>query len=126
MLLPPRPVELDADPDRLRQVFINNLLTNAARYMDPGGDITLSAEVDDTEAVVRVRDTGVGIPPERMATIFDLFAQAHPALHQSQSGLGIGLPLVRDLVALHGGTVQGQSDGAGNGSVFTVRLPLAR
>ena len=121
---PPVPVLLEADPDRMRQVMVN-LLNNAAKYTEPGGEITLSIYPEGDEAVIRVRDTGVGMQPEQMAGIFELFTQAHPSLHQSQSGLGIGLALVRDLVALHGGTVQARSEGLGKGSEFTVRLPLA-
>jgi PAS domain S-box-containing protein len=120
--LPQRPVELDADPDRLHQVLVN-LLTNAAKYTEPGGQITLDVEREDREAIIRVRDTGIGIPPEQMASIFELFTQAHSS-KQSQGGLGIGLALVRDLVNMHGGAVQAKSDGVGKGSEFIVRLPL--
>ncbi len=116
-------LELNADPDRLRQVIVN-LLNNAAKYTDPGGDIAVSVDREADEAVVRVRDTGIGMQPDQMATIFDLFTQAHPSLHQSQSGLGLGLALVRDLVTMHGGTVQVRSEGVGKGSEFIVHLPI--
>jgi PAS domain S-box-containing protein len=121
--LPSAPLELDADPDRVRQVIVN-LLNNAAKYTDPGGDIVVTVDREGDEAVLRVRDTGIGMQPEQMATIFDLFTQAHPSLHQSQSGLGLGLALVRDLVSLHGGTVQVRSAGVGKGSEFIVHLPI--
>jgi PAS domain S-box-containing protein len=117
------PLELDADPDRLRQVFVN-LLNNAAKYTEPGGEIAITVDREGDEAVVRVRDTGIGMQPDQMATIFELFTQAHPSLHQSQSGLGLGLALVRDLVTLHGGTVQARSAGIGRGSEFIVHLPI--
>jgi PAS domain S-box-containing protein len=123
VLLPSAPLQLDADPDRLRQVVVN-VLNNAAKYTDPGGDIAVTLDREADEAVLRVRDTGIGMQPEQMATIFELFTQAHPSLHQSQSGLGLGLALVRDLVALHGGTVQVRSPGVGKGSEFIVHLPI--
>jgi len=116
-------IELNADPDRLRQVVVN-LLNNAAKYTDPGGEIAVTVDREGDQAVLRVRDTGVGMQPEQMASIFELFTQAHPSLHQSQAGLGLGLALVRDLVTLHGGTVQARSAGVGKGSEFIVRLPI--
>lgn len=122
LLLPEAPIELEADPIRLRQVFIN-LVQNAAKYTEHGGTIWIKATVEGDEAVVRVQDTGVGIPPEAMPHLFDLFTQAEFA-SRSQGGLGIGLSVVKDYVALHGGTVQAASDGLGKGSEFTVRLPL--
>jgi PAS domain S-box-containing protein len=121
-LLPDVPVHLDADPARLQQVFVN-LLQNAVKYTEYGGTIWVKATTEGDEAVVRVQDTGVGIPPEVMPHIFDLFTQAEFAA-RSPGGLGIGLSVVRDYVALHGGTVQAASDGLGKGSEFTVRLPL--
>jgi PAS domain S-box-containing protein len=124
VFLPSAPLELHADPDRLRQAVVN-LLNNAAKYTDPGGEIAATVDREGDEAVVRVRDTGIGMQPEQMATIFELFTQAHPSLHQSQSGLGLGLALVRDLVTLHGGTVQARSAGIGKGSEFIVHLPIA-
>jgi PAS domain S-box-containing protein len=121
--LPPEPVYLDADPTRLAQV-VGNLLTNAAKYTDEGGRITLSAEVDAGWAAVRVRDTGVGIAPEMLGKVFDLFTQVDHSRPRSDGGLGIGLTLVKRLTELHGGTVAAYSDGPGKGSEFVVRLPL--
>jgi two-component system CheB/CheR fusion protein len=118
------PLWLDADPVRLEQV-ITNLLNNAAKYTDPGGHVWLTTARDDGQAVLRVRDNGIGIPAELQARIFDLFMQSERALDRAQGGLGIGLTLVRRLVELHGGTIQVASPGAGRGSEFTVRLPLA-
>lgn len=122
LLVPDVPIPLDADPTRLRQVFVN-LVQSAAKYTEHGGTICIKATVEGDEAVVRVQDTGVGIPPEVMPHIFDLFTQAEFAAG-SRGGLGIGLSVVRDYVAMHGGTVQAASDGLGKGSEFTVRLPL--
>jgi len=123
VILTQDPIELDADSDRLRQVIVN-LLNNAAKYTDPGGEIDVTLDREGSDAVLRVRDTGIGMQPEQIAGVFELFTQAHPSLHQSQSGLGIGLALVRDLVTLHGGTVQARSEGVGKGSEFAVRLPV--
>ncbi len=120
---PKEPVRLQADPIRLAQVF-SNLLINAAKYTDPQGHILLSVARDGGEVAVRVADTGVGISPEMMPRLFEMFSQAEPALERSQGGLGVGLALVRGLVALHEGTVQVRSEGIGRGSEFTVRLPL--
>jgi two-component system CheB/CheR fusion protein len=117
------PLWLEADPVRLEQV-ISNLLNNAAKYTDPGGHITLTTAREGDEAVLRVRDTGIGISPEMQARIFDLFIQADRALDRSQGGLGIGLTLVRRLVELHGGTIHVASPGPGRGSEFSVRLPV--
>jgi signal transduction histidine kinase/ActR/RegA family two-component response regulator len=122
--LPAEAVYLDADPARLSQVVLN-LLNNAAKYTEPGGRISLSAERDGDDAVLRVADTGVGIPREMLARIFDMFAQADRSLERAQGGLGIGLTLVRRLVEMHGGTVKADSAGTGKGSEFTVRLPAA-
>jgi PAS domain S-box-containing protein len=116
---PPGPVYLDADPLRLRQVLVN-LLDNAAMYTNPGGRIWLTATAGGEEAVVRVRDTGIGIVPERMSSIFELFTQ----VECSQGGLGIGLAVVRTLVEMHQGTVQVRSQGLGQGSEFIVCLPV--
>jgi PAS domain S-box-containing protein len=120
--LPPEPVHLEADPVRLTQIFAN-LLINAAKYTEPGGRIQLQAVEEDAEVVVTVRDDGIGIPPELMPRLFTLFSQAHPAISRSEEGLGVGLALVRGLVSLHGGRVTAQSEGAGRGSEFCVRLP---
>jgi signal transduction histidine kinase/CheY-like chemotaxis protein len=120
--LPPAPVWLEADPARLAQV-VANLLNNAAKYTDERGRIVLSAAREGGEAVVRVRDTGVGIPAEMLPRVFDLFAQADRTLDRAQGGLGIGLTLVRRLVEMHGGTVEAHTEGPGKGSEFVVRLP---
>jgi PAS domain S-box-containing protein len=120
--LPPEPIWLDADAARLEQVIVN-LLNNAAKYTDEGGKICLTVERDGDEGVVRVRDTGVGIAPELLPQVFDLFTQAERSLDRSAGGLGIGLCLVRRMVELHGGTVEAHSV-QGEGSEFVVRLPL--
>jgi PAS domain S-box-containing protein len=117
------PVPVDVDADRLQQVMIN-LLLNAARYTPPGGRISFTVAVEGAEAVTRVQDTGVGIPPDRLAEIFELFTQVHPDHLESRAGMGIGLALARELVTLHGGTIQARSEGPGRGSEFIVRLPL--
>src|SRR5262249_54435662 len=123
--LPPAPLVLRGDPVRLAQVFLN-LLNNAAKYTDPGGRISLTAERDGGDVVVRVRDTGIGISADMLPRIFELFCQSDRWEARSQGGLGIGLCLVRSLVQLHGGSVHAASAGPGRGSEFTVRLPLAR
>jgi len=120
--VPSEPLWLEADPHRLEQV-LTNLLTNAAKYTDPGGRIWLTAERDGRHIVIRVRDTGVGITPEMLSRIFELFVQAERRVDRSQGGLGIGLTLVHRLVELHGGTVEANSPGLGGGSEFIVRLP---
>lgn len=126
--LPQEPVWLDADPTRLEQVLAN-LLNNAARYTSSGGQVWITAEVagnndaQPSEVVIRVRDTGIGIRPEMLGSIFELFTQADRVPAQAQEGLGIGLTLVRSLVELHGGTVHATSPGLGQGSEFLVRLP---
>ena len=122
--LPAEPVWIQGDPTRLEQVIVN-LLNNAAKYTDEGGQIWLSVQQanEEVEVVLRVRDTGVGIAPELLPRIFDLFTQAHRTLDRSQGGLGIGLSLVQKLVELHGGKVAAHSAGLGQGSEFVVRLP---
>ncbi|EMI21228.1 multi-sensor hybrid histidine kinase [Rhodopirellula maiorica SM1] len=117
------PMYLNADPVRIVQV-IENLLTNASKYMDPGGKIDLIVERDEDTAVVTVRDTGVGIEKELLPQVFDLFTQSSRSLDRSQGGLGIGLTLVQRLVEMHSGSVSAHSDGLGHGSTFVVRLPL--
>ncbi|CAN5214941.1 hypothetical protein BH24PSE2_BH24PSE2_02640 [soil metagenome] len=112
-----------ADPTRLEQIFIN-LLTNAAKYTPKGGRIALKGAIDGGEVVVQVTDNGIGISPDRLETIFDAFAQARSKT-AGEGGLGIGLTLVKQLTALHGGQVSVHSDGDGRGSEFSVRLPLA-
>ncbi|HEX9892753.1 MAG TPA: PAS domain S-box protein [Gemmatimonadales bacterium] len=122
--LPSEPVQLFADPVRLTQV-IANLLNNAAKFTPDGGRISLSARVEGTAAVITVRDTGIGMSPDLLGSVFDLFIQGErPA--QRQTGLGIGLTLVRSLVQLHGGTVEARSEGPGLGSEFILRLPSLR
>jgi len=113
---------VEADPTRLEQIAVN-LLSNAAKYTESGGQIWFTARHEENEFVIRVRDTGVGIPPEQLASIFDLFVQGDRSLERSAGGLGIGLTLVQKLTELHGGTVVARSEGAGTGSEFIVRLP---
>ena len=118
-----QPVFVDADPVRLEQV-INNLLTNAIKYTPAGGRIILSADIGpDGQAQLRVRDNGMGITPDLLPRVFDLFTQAEPGLDRSQGGLGIGLTLVRALVEMHDGRVTVHSDGPGRGSEFLITLP---
>jgi signal transduction histidine kinase/FixJ family two-component response regulator len=121
--LPAEPLWLQADATRIEQVLAN-LLNNAAKFTDPGGRIELSARREGDDAVLRVRDNGAGIAPELLPTVFDLFVQDDRSLARSHGGLGIGLTLVRSLVAKHGGTVEARSEGLGHGSELTVRLPL--
>ena len=120
--LPPEPIWLHADAARLEQVMVN-LLTNAAKYTDEGGSIALDVQLEEGSAVLRVTDNGMGIAPELLPHIFELFTQAERSLDRSQGGLGIGLCLVQRLVELHGGTVGVQSV-VGSGSEFVVRLPV--
>jgi signal transduction histidine kinase/CheY-like chemotaxis protein len=121
--LPPRPVYVDGDRTRLAQVFAN-LLTNAAKYTQPGGRIGLTVEPQGSDVVVSVRDNGVGIPPDKLEAIFEMFTQVDREGERSQGGLGIGLNLVQGLVEMHGGWVEAHSDGPGRGSEFVVRLPV--
>jgi PAS domain S-box-containing protein len=125
MFLTETPIEIRGDPVRVHQVFVN-LLTNAVRYTPTGGVVGMSVTSEGGDAVVRIKDTGIGIPPEKLTTIFDLFTQAHMDLAESRAGLGIGLNLTRELVTLHKGTIQASSEGAGKGSEFVVRFPLAQ
>ncbi len=122
--LPAKPIGVEGDPLRLAQVF-SNLLDNAAKYTDEGGKITLSVATEGSEAVIRVKDDGVGIAPTLLPYVFDLFAQAERSLDRTQGGLGIGLTLVKQLLEMHGGRVEAHSRGTGQGSEFVVRLPLA-
>jgi CheY-like chemotaxis protein/anti-sigma regulatory factor (Ser/Thr protein kinase) len=122
--LPAGPLRVHVDPVRLEQVLAN-LLNNAAKYTPPDGRIWLEAEGDAASAVIRVRDNGIGIRPEVLPRLFEPFQQADRVPGRVQEGLGIGLALVRGLVELHGGTVEVNSAGVGQGSEFTVRLPLA-
>jgi signal transduction histidine kinase/ActR/RegA family two-component response regulator len=121
--LPTEPIYLHADPVRLAQVFVN-LLDNAAKYTPHGGHIWLTAERQGGEIVARVKDTGIGLPVEKLPQLFEMFFQVDRTLERAQGGLGIGLSLVRRLVELHGGSVQAQSKGPGQGSEFIVRLPI--
>jgi len=121
--LPVGPVWVDGDASRLSQVIIN-LLNNAAKYTAEGGKLRLSLSSDETDAIVRVQDNGVGIPSEMLNEVFDMFTQVNRTLDRSQGGLGIGLSLVRRLTEMHGGKVTAASEGLGHGSAFTVRIPL--
>jgi PAS domain S-box-containing protein len=121
--LPPRPVPLDVDPARMAQVLAN-LLTNAAKYTDVGGAVSVIGEIVGQEVVIRVRDNGIGISRELLPHVFDMFTQADQTSTRSRGGLGIGLTLVRSLVEMHRGRVSAESDGPGHGSEFTIRLPL--
>jgi signal transduction histidine kinase len=121
--LPKEPIEFDADPVRLSQV-ISNLLDNAAKYTDEGGQISLSAAVEGGNAIIRVRDNGAGMEPDVIARVFDLFMQANTAPGRGHGGLGIGLTLVRRLVEMHGGSVSARSEGTGKGTEIEVSLPL--
>ena len=120
--LPKQLIWLDADTLRLTQAFAN-LLNNAAKYTEPGGEIRLTAEQETGGVAVRVKDNGIGIEPDLLPQVFNLFTQADRALGRSQGGLGIGLTLVRSLIEMHGGTVSAASRGPGQGSEFTIHLP---
>jgi CheY-like chemotaxis protein len=116
-------LDVDGDEVRLNQVF-QNLLHNAAKYTPRGGEIHVTARREGDEAMISVRDNGVGMPPELVASAFEIFKQGSQSLDRPHGGLGVGLTLVQRLVELHGGTVQARSEGAGRGSEFIVRLPL--
>jgi CheY-like chemotaxis protein len=120
----PRGVLVDGDPARLAQVMAN-LLTNAAKYTETGGRVEIHGQRDGDMATITVRDSGIGIAPEMLPRVFDMFTQERQALDRNQGGLGLGLTIVRNLVALHGGTVEVHSEGRNRGSRFTVRIPLA-
>lgn len=120
--LPKEPVRLEADPVRLAQIFCN-LLINAAKYTDPGGEIELRTAQEPQQVVVSVRDNGIGISKEMMSRLFTPFTQERSAVERSEGGLGVGLSLVRGLVVLHGGSVAAHSAGPNRGSEFIVRLP---
>jgi PAS domain S-box-containing protein len=122
--LPPQTIEVHVDPLRLSQL-VGNLLINAAKYTDPGGRIELAAVVVDRSVTVSVKDNGIGLEPESIGQIFEMFSQVKSALDRSEGGLGIGLALVKGLAELHGGSVEAQSPGLGRGSTFSVHLPLA-
>ncbi|MGQ0698353.1 MAG: ATP-binding protein [Panacagrimonas sp.] len=124
IVLPDDPVVLHGDATRLAQV-LGNLLTNSAKYTDGAGTIRLSAVRENSEVRIAVQDQGIGIAPEVLPRVFDLFAQSDRALTRAQGGLGIGLSLVRRLVEMHGGRVEGASEGIGRGATFTIFLPLS-
>jgi PAS domain S-box-containing protein len=121
--IPSQPIWTCGDTTRLLQC-VGNLLDNATKYTEPGGRIEVYVERNDGFAVVRVKDTGVGLAPEMLAHVFDLFTQVHKSLRVSRGGLGIGLAVVKRLVELHGGTIEAGSDGLGQGAQFAIRLPL--
>jgi CheY-like chemotaxis protein len=122
--VPSQPLPMHADPTRIAQV-VSNLLNNAAKYTPEGGRIALKVAADGHEAVLSVTDTGIGIEPDSLGKVFEMFAQVPGTAGKPQGGLGIGLSLVQSLVALHGGSVSATSPGIGKGSTFTVRLPLS-
>ena len=122
--LPEAPVWLQADAGRLEQVLVN-LLGNASKYTDDAGELRLSVQHTTGEATVRVADSGTGIAPDVLPHVFDPFVQAHSSLPRVEPGIGIGLTVVRDLTEMHGGHVTAASAGLGQGSEFTVHLPLA-
>src|SRR5688572_22216541 len=113
---------VNGDPVRLQQA-LSNVLVNAVKYTPAGGEVRLEGFPVDGHVVLRVRDTGVGIPPEQINNIFDLFVQSDQSLSRSKGGMGVGLTLVRSIVEQHGGAVTAQSDGPGRGSQFEIRLP---
>src|SRR6185437_10395771 len=122
--LPREPLQVVADRVRLQQV-LENVLLNAVKYTDPGGRIDVSAESTLDDIVIRVRDTGIGISPDKLTHVWDLFVQVDESPERTRKGLGIGLALVRDLVKRHGGSVEAASEGLGRGSTFTLRFPRA-
>lgn len=119
--LPETPVWMRGDEARLEQVFVN-LLMNSAKYTPVGGEVSVSVRREDEQAVVVIRDNGIGISADLLPQVFDLYVQAHPS--SRHGGLGLGLPLARSLVDCHGGSITAASDGVGRGSEFTVRLPV--
>jgi PAS domain S-box-containing protein len=121
--VPPGRIPVEVDAVRMAQV-LSNLLNNAAKYTEEGGQIRLSMALEGDQVAFRVRDNGIGIPPEMLSSVFDLFTQVDHSLDRSQGGLGLGLTLVRSLVEMHGGTVEATSEGLGLGSEFIVRLPV--
>jgi signal transduction histidine kinase len=124
VLQPPAKLMVHADRARLGQVFMN-ILSNAAKYTDPGGQIEVRVVSEAGYAIVSIRDDGIGIQPQRLERVFELFSQEESALSRARGGLGVGLSLTRKLVQMHGGTIVASSEGQGRGSQFTIRLPLA-
>ena len=114
---------MHGDPVRLTQVF-GNLLNNSCKYTPPGGKISVTARQEGSEVVVTVADTGAGIPPDKLSSIFEMFTQIDGSLERSQGGLGIGLTLAKRLVQMHDGSIEAHSAGEGRGSEFVVRLPV--
>ena len=123
--LPDEQLQVQADAIRLSQV-LSNLVTNAAKYTEPNGHLRVSASTENDSAVVRISDDGIGIAPEQLNGIFDLFVQVDPTTTRSQGGLGIGLTLAKNLIEMHGGSITASSKGLGCGSEFTLRIPLAK
>jgi CheY-like chemotaxis protein len=121
--LSPQPLWVHGDSMRLAQV-VTNLLNNAAKFTPPGGTIGLSTCREDSTAVIRIRDSGIGIPPDDLKRVFDMFVQLDPTNPRSQGGLGLGLNLAKHIVEKHGGTIAVVSEGADRGTEFTIRLPL--
>jgi len=121
---PSQPIHVDADPVRLEQV-VGNLLTNACKFTEKGGHVSLAVETEDGQAVIRVRDNGIGIAPDQLPQVFELFMRADAGMDRAEQGLGIGLALVKHLVEKHGGSIESRSPGLGQGSEFIVRLPVA-
>jgi signal transduction histidine kinase len=122
--LPRERLRIRSDPVRLAQI-VTNLLTNAAKFTEPGGVIRLAVTQADNRLRISVRDNGIGLAPEHLAKIFEMFSQVDKSLARSQGGLGIGLALTRSLVVLHGGTIEAKSEGLGKGTEFVVLLPLS-
>ncbi|HVW69295.1 MAG TPA: ATP-binding protein [Steroidobacteraceae bacterium] len=120
--VPEEPVQFTADPLRVAQV-LSNLLTNAAKYTDPEGQIRITGRCEGDDVVIRVADTGIGISAAALPKVFNMFSQVHSMTDRSEGGLGIGLALAQGLIELHGGTIEASSEGLGCGSEFTVRLP---
>ena len=122
--VPAEHISVEGDRTRLAQV-VGNLLHNAAKYTEPGGHLSIRLERTERDALIHVRDDGIGLAPQSLISIFDMFVQVDRSLERAQAGLGVGLSLARQLVNLHGGTIEARSDGVGQGSEFVVQLPLA-